>query len=113
MSNLGRICCRRKNEGIVVFRNGSIVTSEYTILGNTVYHTQTGTLAYQTEEVIQKVAEIRAQAELAAGDFRSDHQRRLASLLHPGWIHAGGQSTCTTMWILQSNWKRTSLNWAI
>ena len=53
-----------QNEGIVVFRNGSIVTSEYTILGNTVYHTQTGTLAYQTEEVIQKVAEIRAQAEL-------------------------------------------------
>ncbi|MFZ2317898.1 MAG: LTA synthase family protein, partial [Trichococcus flocculiformis] len=35
-----------------------------TILGNTVYHTQTGTLAYQTEEVVEKVAQIRAQAEL-------------------------------------------------
>lgn len=61
---LGQDLMSAQNEGIVVFRNGSIVTSEYTILGNTVYHTQTGTLAYQTEEVIEKVAQIRAQAEL-------------------------------------------------
>ena len=61
---LGQDLMSAQNEGIVTFRNGTIVTSEYTILGNTVYHTQTGTLAYQTEEVIQKVAEIRAQAEL-------------------------------------------------
>ena len=61
---LGQDLMSAQNEGIVVFRNGSIVTSEYTILGNTVYHTQTGTLAYQTEEVVEKVAQIRAQAEL-------------------------------------------------
>lgn len=60
---LGQDLMSAQNEGIVVFRNGGIVTSEYTILGNTVYHTQTGT-AYQTEEVVEKVAQIRAQAEL-------------------------------------------------
>lgn len=60
---LGQDLLSEEHEEIVAFRNGTIVTDAYTILGNTVYSTDGGTLSYQTEEVSTAVAAIRSKAE--------------------------------------------------
>ena len=60
---LGQDLLSKNHEEIVAFRNGTIVTDEYTILGNNVYSTEHGNLIYQTPEVVEAIAAIRSKAE--------------------------------------------------
>ncbi|CZQ99086.1 sulfatase [Trichococcus palustris] len=68
---LGQDLLSKNHEELVAFRNGTIVTDKYTILGNNVYSTESGNLIYQTPEVTEAVAAIRSKAETQLA--MSDH----------------------------------------
>lgn len=62
---MGQDLFSKENEQIVTFRNGSVVTPKYTILGSRIYDTQTGLLIPEpTEEVQNEINNLKQKGNL-------------------------------------------------